>query len=338
MRAPRSLDSKVAVTMLLALLACKRSGGRTSYWTSACVPQGSEAVLVTGGDESAELDLANGSVRQRKAEYRKAIGCRADGSVVESGIFSTVMGSTTAGVVALHWSDPNSELNWDRLVVDAPGTEPRSFELQASLFADIGSGHPAALTVKPAGLLHEDSAVVVAGYEPRTVAGRDATPTPFAFYSLDLSSGKASRWGAVFPSADIVHHHFARQYAIARDGSVALGVFGTENKLLAAGLTRDGSVGFRFPLDGAWEVQAAAVAQDGSRAAVGLTLSGGNSSHVDLIDMKSGALVKRWPASPTPGRVHFLHFLKNGDLVLITSARLAARLSPSGEVRWQQGS
>ena len=185
------------------------------------------------------------------------------------------------------------------------------------------------------GILGESAAVFSAAYEPTVATRTSVTRRPFAFYAFDLASGAPTRWGSVFTSDQLVHQHWAKRYAIARDGSVALGVFGWEDHVVSAGLTKQGSVSFRYTHSGVREPSRAAVSLDGQLSAVGLTLKGGNRSYVDIVDMASGQLKARWPAQPLKGRVSFLQFLKDRTLIVASSGHEAARISPEGKLVWK---
>ena len=325
-----------ALLIAIALLACKRGGSQKRYWTSGCIPPGNEGEVVLGGDETVRLDLASGQVKSRKVEYKSDLGCFPNGSVVEAGRDPETMGSTRTGRVVSFWTDPHESSNrWDKLIIRQQSGSRLEVELKTDHFPDIGPPAPRFLDVHPVGIVGESSAVVAASYVPTQASRSSVTSRPFALYAFDVTSGASTRWSAVFPSDNTVHQHWAKRYAIARDGSAALGVFGWEHHIVSAGLTKEGTVSFRHAHEDVRDAERAAVSMDGTRAAVGLTLKDGASSYVDLLDMTNGQRVLRWPSTPLDGRVAFLRFLQDGSLIAATSRRTVARISPQGKAVWK---
>jgi hypothetical protein len=322
--------------LLLALLACKRGGksGSDGYWNGGCVSPGAEGVILLGGDESTRIDVATGAVQTRKKEYRQRFGCRPDGSIVESGTGSVILGSSKSGRV-VKVTPFDDMARWDQVtVVEADGAQ-KVIDVSADKVPEIGSGSAHLLEVEPVGVIDGERGVFAAAYAPMTATQYQATHRDFALYSLDLPSGQLSLWGKVFASKDRVHQNFALRHAIARDGRVALGVFGTESDFESVELRPDGSFGFRHRHTGAREPQYAALSADGAFAAVGLALPGGGSSQVDILDLRAGRLSMRWPPQPLKGNVCLLYFLDDGTLVVASSARMAARISTDGRELWR---
>jgi hypothetical protein len=321
------------LAVAVALLACKKKpAGEGSYWTSGCIPRSREDLVLFGGDELVRLDLSSGALGERTAGHHDELGCFPDGTFREVKGARVVGSTSRAEVVTFRVFDDLT--HWDRASVNERGGGVRNLDMEARLFPEIGSGAPSVLDVRAVGLVEDDTLVVAAAYEPTTVSGRSATPRSLGFFRIALASGAASVWSPPLASNEVVHPHYAKRYAIARNGSFLLGVFGTENDLKSVGFRATAEETFRVPIEGAWEIERLAVSYDGKRAAIGVTLPGGSTCRVDVLETETGKVTQSWPATPAKGRVQFLEFLANGSLVLGTSDRRAARLAPDGTVVW----
>ncbi|MHB8873274.1 MAG: PQQ-binding-like beta-propeller repeat protein [Myxococcaceae bacterium] len=352
----------ILVVAALSLGGCKLLTPREpegTYFTRGCLT-GDGATLAMVGDGDVLLDLTTGRALLQRYGYHDSVHCLGTGAIAfadsdlwtftadagslprkASGDLVGVLGER--GVVTYYrHCDTRSRggacgqatLSLEEAREGAP--QPITVPLEAGLFPGLGEGAPASFDTFPVRTL-PDGRVLLAG---SFAMGAKSEPRPLGLFALDLKTKQASPWAP--PLTDGVLNRYGLQnhgLAASAKGEVVFGAFakpGTPepHPMVIAGLEQGtGKERFRTELQGGREVYAIAASPSGDRVAAALTLPGGSTARVEVLDGKTGA--RLWQRPLSTGSVAFLAALADGSVVIAGANRQVQRVGRDGKTLWE---
>ena len=308
--------------------------GGDHYWTSACVT-GDESLLIAGGDEAASVDLATGAVVKSVPMYVETVSCSQQGGIAYAASedmvrFPEGVRGPTDDASARDLAGPGVHFTRD---VDNKG-QPRSdakvdgFELEPSLFGDVGAAHaamPSAFFTKTGGVMSDGRLVLAAGWTANR-SGNSVEPAAWSVFAVNPSARTVTALiskQSCTPERDtsllwkVAASSDAKQVAVAFRGEGTTRVATYE-----AGRVRT------MDIAGAREPTAMEFSAKGDRLAVATLSEDGSASKLTWFDAATGK--PTWTSPEAEGTIHFLHHLKDGSLVFVRSTRVVTRVAPDG--------
>jgi len=334
-----------AGSFTLSCRAPSPAPGSEGYWSVSCVG-GEGRYLLAGGDGSALVDAATGTVLERSPGMVKAVGCDASGGIVvgygsavrlpgrTSVPVPTIGGDTVLGL------DPSGAwISYGRRISGRRWRGPASIfvtsarsasatEMLPARFGSVGAARPLptpdSFAVRFGNLLADGRVLLAAGWEPsRSPGGVEALP--WGFFAWDLKTSAAAPLTGAIASDVAINQAWFQRIAGTRDGSRMVVAVHDGERLSIGWFERDAQRATRVvALVAPGGPSALAVSEDGAFVAVA-SESRGREAPAQAWVLDTGGQVA-WNGSFTKS-VAGLHFMADGSLLVATGEARALKVS-----------